>query len=156
MGILKMEGVVMESEAREELKRADHLIFVTLKYTRTVDVIKNIIKRLINAFELATDDALVYAKKKRKIATIPMLQKLKCDMLSKVIKDERIKEYRDFYNMLKRIDRAEFSGKEEYRKHVALIVLEEGKTTDITTDMIHDFFEKTKEFVDFIEEWVSK
>ena len=101
MGILKMEGVVMESEAREELKRADHLIFVTLKYTRTVDVIKNIIKRLINAFELATDDALVYAKKKRKIATIPMLQKLKCDMLSKVIKDERIKEYRDFYNMLK-------------------------------------------------------
>ena len=31
--------------AKEELKRADHSIYITLKYTRTVDVIKNIIKQ---------------------------------------------------------------------------------------------------------------
>ena len=37
--------------AREELKRIDHLIYVTLKYTRTVDVIKNVIERLINVFD---------------------------------------------------------------------------------------------------------
>jgi hypothetical protein len=43
------------SEAFEELKRADHLIYVSLKYTRTVDVIKSIIERLINAY----DDAII-------------------------------------------------------------------------------------------------
>ncbi len=36
----------LEDSALQELKRADHLIYVTLKYTRTVDVIKNTIKRL--------------------------------------------------------------------------------------------------------------
>ena len=36
-------------KAKEELKRVDHLFFVSLKYTKTVDVIKSLIDRLINA-----------------------------------------------------------------------------------------------------------
>ena len=35
-------------EAIQELKRVDHLFWVSLKYTRTVDVIKHVIERLIN------------------------------------------------------------------------------------------------------------
>ncbi len=35
--------------AKEEIKRADHLMYVSLKYTRTVDILKSIIERLINA-----------------------------------------------------------------------------------------------------------
>jgi hypothetical protein len=33
--------------------RVDHLIFVSLKYSRTVDVIKSVIKRLISTYEIA-------------------------------------------------------------------------------------------------------
>ena len=40
-------------KAKSELKRADHLIFVSLKYTRTVDVIRSIIERLINRLMVA-------------------------------------------------------------------------------------------------------
>ena len=43
----------MIPEAKEELKRADHLLYVTLKYTRTADVIKNTIHRLLNAIDYA-------------------------------------------------------------------------------------------------------
>ena len=43
----------LEFDADEELKRADHMIYVTLKYTRTADVIHNILKRLINAFDVS-------------------------------------------------------------------------------------------------------
>ena len=38
----------LEDNAKQELKRADHLLYVTLKYTRTVDVIKNTIKISVN------------------------------------------------------------------------------------------------------------
>ena len=51
----------------EELKRADHLIYVSLKYTRTCDIMKNAIKRLISAFELAMQDYLEAMRKKKKI-----------------------------------------------------------------------------------------
>ena len=32
-------------DSKQEINRADHLIYVSLKYTRTVDVIKSIIER---------------------------------------------------------------------------------------------------------------
>ena len=59
-----------EESAEEELKRADHLLYVTLKYTRNVDVIKNIIKRLINAYDYAVLEALKYLKVKN-ISDVP-------------------------------------------------------------------------------------
>ena len=36
--MIDRDGEVQEHSKEEELKRADHLIYVTLKYTRTVDV----------------------------------------------------------------------------------------------------------------------
>ena len=36
--------------AKEELKRVDHLFYVSLKYTRTADMMRHLIERLINAF----------------------------------------------------------------------------------------------------------
>ena len=54
-------------DAREEMKRAEHLLYVSLKYTRTVDVIKSLIGRLINAIDATTDKLLDYAVQKKKI-----------------------------------------------------------------------------------------
>ena len=48
-----MEYINHLDEAKEEIKRADHLIYISLKYTKTVDVIKITIQRLINAFDFA-------------------------------------------------------------------------------------------------------
>ena len=39
------------SDAVEEIKRVDHLVFVSLKYTRTVDVIKSVVDRIISALD---------------------------------------------------------------------------------------------------------
>jgi hypothetical protein len=40
-------------ESKEELKRVDHLIYVSLKYTRTVDVLRNVVARLLAALDYA-------------------------------------------------------------------------------------------------------
>ena len=51
--------------AREEMKRADHLLYVSLKYTRTVDVIKSLIERLFSTIDAITDALLDYGVDKR-------------------------------------------------------------------------------------------
>ena len=38
-------------DMKSELKRVDHIIYVSLKYTRTVDVIKHAIDRMISAID---------------------------------------------------------------------------------------------------------
>ena len=110
----------LEQSAEEELKRVDHLIFVTLKYTRTADVIKNTIKRLISAFDFATLELLKFAKKKRKIKQISKLETVRAENLKEVYPET--KDFIDFYFLLKRIDKARSDVREEYRKHMTLIV----------------------------------
>ena len=53
--------------AEEEIKRADHLVYVSLKYTRTCDIMKNSIKRMISAYELMIKEYLDYLKKNPQI-----------------------------------------------------------------------------------------
>ena len=57
----------LEDRAQDELKRVDHLIYVSLKYTRTCDVMLNAMKRMISAFELGMNDLLYHYQEKKKI-----------------------------------------------------------------------------------------
>ena len=54
--------------ASEELKRAEHLLYVSLKYTRTSDVMKSLIDRLIACFDFLID-GVVYKKEDEGILT---------------------------------------------------------------------------------------
>ena len=141
-------------EAEEELKRADHLVFVTLKYTRTADVIQNVISRLINAFDLLILEALEYAKKKRRLKEIPTNPVGKYEALIKVIKNKEIIDFIKLYNLLKNIYKSEFTRKGEYRKNVALVALMPGKKYEVNMEKLREFFERTKDFLFFIHNWV--
>ena len=48
--------------AKEELKRIDHLIYVTLKYTRTVDVLLSVVERMVNSYEFIIEALIIKAK----------------------------------------------------------------------------------------------
>ena len=90
--------------AVEELKRVDHLIYVSLKYTRTVDVIKNTINRIINCFDFGMESLLLYAKEKKIIGDIPPIPALKCELLEKVFKNNKeLLDYLKFYLELRKI-----------------------------------------------------
>ncbi len=139
-----------EDHAKDELKRADHLIYVTLKYTRTVDVIKNTIKRLITALDFSIIDALNHLKAKGKIKEIPAHPTLKANLLLQAL--PKSKKAIDFYNYLKRIDRAEYGKKEEYRKNVALLARESPKSTiEVNVEVLRDLFNRTVVFVNELE-----
>ncbi len=142
--------------AKEELKRADHLIYVSLKYTRTVDVIKSIIERLINCFELAINALLQHAKTEKKIREVPTLPRLKAETCKDLYSsDAYIQNHLAFYQLLRKIDKAGFDRAQEYRRHVTMTVqLEEGPV-EITIDIIHDYYERTRELVVYIEKMID-
>lgn len=138
--------------SNQELKRADHSIAVSLKYTRTVDVIRSIIERLINTIGFALDALLAQAKERGKIDTIPQILRLKVEEIKKLYAhDKFILDFCDFYLILRKIHKARFERSQEYRRHVTMTAhLEEGQGVEITIDIISDYFERTKEFLTYV------
>ena len=136
----------------QELKRADHSIAVSLKYTRTVDVIRSIIERLINTVGFCLDALLAHAKAKKKITEIPQILRLKVEEVKKLYAaDKFIIDFCDFYLLLRRIHKARFERSQEYRRHVTMTAhLDDGQSVEITIDIISDYFERTKEFLLYI------
>ena len=102
-------------EAREELKRLEHIIYVSLKYTRTVDVIINALNRLVEVYNLIIEALLEKAKledsKKSKDSQQPKGQKEKkrslLDILSNV-------DYKALQNSLQE----EVIGQDEALKYI--------------------------------------
>ena len=105
--------------ARGELQRAEHLIYVTLKYTRTGDVMKSIIERLINSMNYSITDMLDYAKQKNKIKDVPMSDIAKLELLKRVLKQEimkykNLKNKLELYIMFKNVSKSQVMVREEY------------------------------------------
>ncbi len=141
----------MIEDAKEELKRADHLIFVSLKYTKTVDVIASIIKRLLSAHKSAADSLIEYLKEKKKVKETPVSFKAKIELLRKTMKQEEIKEFIDFIIFLSRIDKSNHLKKEEFRKNVALIAEEDGKIiAEVSIEVLKEYYRKTEDLINFI------
>ncbi len=143
-------------EANEELKRADHLIYVSLKYTRTVDVIKNIIERLINAYDFAIAAILKKLEEEGKITETPPSIVAKCDAVKNYYSnDPKIAENIEFYLLLRQISKAKYERAREYRRHVTMTVEFKDKKMEINIDVIHEYFDKTKNFVEYVRELVK-
>ena len=147
----------MIPEAKEELKRADHLIFVSLKYTRTMDVLESIVKRLIKCLEFGLEGLLQLLKKK--IKEIPTSYKEKIEVTrANFSKDKIILEILKFYSFLIRVDRARHERKSEFRKGVALIAISElgDLIEEVNIEKVKDYYLKTIEFTEYIEEYLKK
>ncbi|HLP79223.1 MAG TPA: hypothetical protein VK158_01175 [Acidobacteriota bacterium] len=144
-------------QANHELKRVDHLIYVSLKYTRTVDVIKNIIARLIATYDFIWDDFLMRLERERAIFEIPAAPGLKCSTIKKHYNDAKVKEFIEFYLLLRQFNNANYTALKEFRRHVAMKAqFPNGEYKEINIDIITDYYKKTREFLDFVKETYFK
>lgn len=142
--------------ALEELKRADHLLFVSLKYTRTCDVILNVIARLISAYDLAIKDLLIYAKEEKKLKIIPTSTKEKLNATIKLLGPSS-KKYIKHYELLKTIHTCnDISIREEFRKNITLTAKNK-KITEVKAETLKEYYQTTREFVimtlEFVKQW---
>ena len=142
--------------AKEELKRADHLFYVSLKYTRTVDVIKSVIERLINACAFGIESLLLYLKEQGKIPHVPELLRERVELVKKEFAaDPFIQENIGFFLLLRKIDKAPFTRKQEFRRHVTMTVEVDEKKIEIKIDDVKEYFEKIKNFIAHIEKLIE-
>lgn len=142
-----------DDTAIEEIKRADHSLYVTLKYTKTVDVIKSTIKRLIAALEYSVSDILNIMKDKKKIKNIPDTPVSRFEILPSVFKRDKVmyktmQDYLNLYYLLRKLDKSTYKAREEYRKNLTLITPD----MDVNIVLLILMFKKTKEFVKFAYE----
>ncbi len=144
-------------DAEEELKRADHLLYVSMKYTRTVDVIKAIIERLISAYDFMMEALLRYAKSKNKSFEEAKTPGLRLRIIRELFqKDERILEELDFYSLLRRIMRSKYKRVGEYRRNVAMIVEFDNSTNGeggelvIDTERITSYYKRAVDFFNYL------
>jgi hypothetical protein len=135
-----------------ELKRVDHLFYVSLKYTRTVDVIRSVVQRIINALDFGLDSLLKHAKENKLIKEIPTNAGLKCELLKETYPENtELLDYVNFYLKLKRILRADYGKREEYRRHVTMIsTLGKGEVVEVDIDLLKEYYEKTNNFVKLV------
>ncbi len=135
-------------EAREELKRLEHIIYVSLKYTRTVDVILNALNRCVSTFDLTIEGYLQKAVEEGKMSSIPKSPALCARRLQELYPDdEKLHHYLKYYHFLKTILKKPHVRRQEFRRHVTLIVELDKHTAEICIDnlgnaerFLHQFF----------------
>jgi len=135
-------------EAGEELKRLEHIIYVSLKYTRTVDVIINALNRLVDVFNLIIEAFLEKAKTEDKIDALPKSPALRATRLGELFpEDQDLQRYLSFYSFLKNVLKLPHTKRQEFRRHVTLVVELEKCTAEMDIDnltncerFVHRFF----------------
>ena len=142
-------------QAIEEFKRVDHLYYVTLKYTRTVDVIRSVIDRLISTFEYGIAALLLVMKEEKQIDEIPANPVGKGTLAKEKCRDKEMCKYMDEYLRLRKIMRCEYTKREEFRRHVTMIVDFEGQTINIDIDKLKEYYDDTRDFLTYLKKRVE-
>ena len=141
--------------AKEELKRIDHLIYVTLKYTRTVDVLRSVIERMINSFQF-----LVEALTKKAISlgiteeglTNPIS---KANFVLKNYDSKIIKDNIEKYLLFRKLRRVEYKKESEFRRHVTMIAEVDEKEVRVDIDNITEDFHNLKKIWEYVEKQIK-
>lgn len=144
----------MEEIIQEKIS-ADHLLYVSLKYTKTCDVILNLLLRWRKMIETSIDHTLKHALKKGKIKQIEASPIGKLNQAKQVFKkDKNYQETIDFLMMLKKVEELKKERIGEFRKNVALKVTFRGQEVlinleqlKIYADMLEKFISTTKQFL---------
>ena len=144
-----MEKIIQEKTS------ADHLLYVSLKYTKTTDVILNLLDRWRSLIETSLDRVMDRAKKKKIIKSIPTAPKLKIDKAREIFK-----KYPDIIaaiNMLeffKKVPQKERLRENEFRKNVTLKIMDKGEWLNIDIEKLKEYNEIIEKFIREIKQLV--
>ncbi|HPD81575.1 MAG TPA: hypothetical protein PK357_00565 [Candidatus Pacearchaeota archaeon] len=147
----------MEDIIQEKIS-ADHLLYVSLKYTKTCDVIKNLILRWRKMIETSIEEILKHAKKRKKISSIPSNPLGKLEEVRKLFKKEKnFLEIIEMYEMFRKIDELRTERIGEFRKNVTLRIYYQGKEININLEKLKEYAEKLERFISLTKQFlVSK
>lgn len=133
-----------------ELKRADFLIFVSLKYSAVVEIMRNGLSRLIDSMSHIIDGYLHDLENENKIMEVPENTIAKVKLLK--TNCVQIEDYLDFYLFLKKLMKSDFTKDGEFRKRLKMTakVMENNQEeiVEVDIDTLKKYYKKTQDFVD--------
>lgn len=138
--------------AKQELKRVDHLIYVTLKYTRTVDVLRSIISKLIYSYDILFDGILNGLKENGKIEALAVVPALKVRQILENIDNDVTQEVAVFYKSLRKIINLKYKSNQEFRRHVNMEVELDTGSFKVYIDTVEDYYHNTLNYFELIEQ----
>ena len=137
-------------KAKEELKRIDHLVYVTLKYTRTVDVLISVVKRMINSYEYSIDALLKLAEKQEELEEVPEIPLIKAETVLEIYDQKIIQKNIKRYLMFRKLIRSKYEKSNEYRRHVTMTAIVEGEIVKINIDKLTKNFNELRDYIDYV------
>ena len=151
----------MEEIIQEKIS-ADHLLYVSLKYTKTCDVILNLILRWRRMIEVSIDKILKHASKKKIVSGVPNNPVGKIEKMRELCKKEKLckgnKDVSDVVEMYEMFRKVETLKKErigEFRKNVTLKVFYQGKEININLDKLKEYANNLERFINFTKQFLS-
>jgi len=140
----------------KEKTSADHLLYVSLKYTKTCEVIMNLLARWSVMIEDSIQGLLEQAKKKKKIKIIPIAPKQKVNLVRSTFKDiPQVIETMDLYEFFKKVNKLQTSREHEFRKDVCLRVFEDNKKeVEINLEMLKEYSNKLENFISYVKQFL--
>ncbi len=140
----------MLNEIEKEKKIAQHLFYVSLKYTKTGDVILNLITRWEKMIDNCIELLLRKAKRSKKIKVIPTAPKAREIIVREIYKDELVSKVMDLYALFRRIPNLEIIREHEFRKNIAVRIINSGKETVINMDKLKEWNALLEDFIKYI------
>ena len=145
----------MEDIIKEKIS-ADHLLYVSLKYTKTCDVINNLLLRWRRLIEVSIEDILKHAKKKKKISSIPSNPMSKVDAIKKIFKNNpEVMTVMEMYEMLRKLEDLRKERIGEFRKNVTLKIMYQGKDIDVNLEKLKEYANNLENYVNFAKKFLS-
>jgi hypothetical protein len=146
----------MEDIIQEKIS-ADHLLYISLKYTKTCDVILNLILRWKKLIEISIDKMLEHAKKKKKIFSISTNPLGKIDQIKKIFKkDKEFLKVIEIYEMFRKINELKMERIGEFRKNVALKITYRGDEININLEQLKIYAEMLEKFISTTKQFLLK
>ena len=141
----------MEAIIKEKIS-ADHLLYVSLKYTKTCDVIINLLSRWKNMIEQGMDRLVAKAKKDKKWKPIPDAPRAKLIQLKSIYtKIPDVIETLNLYELFRDIDKLEKVRENEFGKGVNLKVTYRDKIVNINLNQLKEYAATLERFISYIK-----
>ncbi len=143
----------MIEEIIKEKTSADHLMYVSLKYTKTCDVILNLLARWKSLIELCFDMLLKNLVEREKIPAMSTNPKQKVEFMKKYFKkNSAVQDIIPLYVFFKKVPDLKKTRGGEFRKNVNLKVFDVKKVTEINMDKLEEYYEIVEKFVSAVRE----
>jgi len=141
----------MEKVIKEKIS-ADHLLYVSLKYTKTCDVIINLLSRWKNMIDTGMDVLVERAKKEKKWKPCADAPRAKYVQLKKIYeKNKDISDTFAIYELFRDIEKCEKKRESEFRKGVNLKLTLKGEEVNVNLDQLKEYAELLERFISVLK-----